>query len=162
MHSPTNTRSAWPLPRRLLRTYGAGEAKLNAYLSDYAFLINGLLALHRATDDKAWLNAAQKLQAKQDELFADKTGGGYYFTSKDHETLLVRTKRYVDSAQPSGNSVSAENLVRLARLTKEKRYQEQAGKIFDAASVLLSRAPYAAPRLATAWLAKQRAEAAKP
>ena len=73
---------------RLKRTYSGGEARLNAYLNDYAFLVDGLLRLHQATGDKRWLDAADSLTQKQIELFADPAGGGFFFTSSDHEALL--------------------------------------------------------------------------
>ncbi len=104
---------------RLWRTSTGGESKLNAYLDDYANLIDGYLALHRATNDNKWLERAVTLQAKQDELFVDETKGGYFFTSSDHEKLLVRGRKPHDGALPSGNSVSANNLVYLARHTDD-------------------------------------------
>ena len=100
---------------RLFRTYSQGEAKLNGYLIDYACLIDGLIALHRADANQKWLDAAKRLQQKQDELFWDEKTGGYFYTSKDHETLLVRSKRVYDNAMPAGNSVAATNLLYLAR-----------------------------------------------
>ena len=111
---------------RLLRTWRGEKAKLNAYLDDYAFSISGLLALHEATNDSAWLDHAVKLQAKQDELFLAKEAGGYYFTSHDHEELIVRTRNANDGVIPSGNSVSVWNLVRLTTLTGDKKYRDMA------------------------------------
>ena len=64
---------------RLMRTYSAGEAKLNAYLDDYAFMIDGMISLYKATEDKTWLEKAAKLQAKQDELFWDEKSGRLLF-----------------------------------------------------------------------------------
>ncbi len=77
---------------RLRRTFTAGEARLNAYLDDYAFLIDGLLALHEASGNELWLQRAAELQQQQNELFWDENLGGYYFTSTDHESLLARAK----------------------------------------------------------------------
>src|SRR5206468_7741588 len=94
---------------RLLRTYAAGEAKLNAYLNDYAFLADGLIRLHRATGKPRWLDEAAAFTAKQIELFSDERGGGFFFTSNDHEALLARGKDITDNALPSGNSVAAHN-----------------------------------------------------
>jgi len=135
---------------RLLRTHAAGEAKLNAYLNDYAFLVDGLIALYRATGDENWLTAAGELTAKQIELFWDEKNGGFYFTSSDHETLLARTKNFVDGAQPSGNSVSAQNLIYLAKKLKKPDYQLKAEKTIQAAGSLLERSPAAAPRMVLA------------
>ena len=99
---------------RLLRTYRNGTAKLNAYLDDYAFLVDGLIALHRATEDDRWLEAAQQLTEKQIELFWDEQSGGFFYTSGDHEALIARAVKKTDSVLPSGNAVAAANLVYLA------------------------------------------------
>ena len=90
---------------RLLHTYSGGQAKLNAYVDDYAFLIDGLIALHRATGDQKWLDAADRLTAKQIELFADESAGGFYFTADDHEQLIHRSKSFGDEAVPAQGQV---------------------------------------------------------
>ncbi|MFT5525682.1 MAG: hypothetical protein ACI9HK_003652 [Pirellulaceae bacterium] len=136
---------------RLWRTYGQGKAKLNAYLVDYAFLTDGLLALHRATGEQRWLDEAEKLTAKQIELFWDAEEGGFFFTSDDHESLLARAKNPIDGAQPSGISVSAENLVRLAKATGNKDYLARAEKTIRSVGALMTRAPAAIPRMAVAY-----------
>ena len=135
---------------RLWRTSTGGEAKLNAYVQDYACLIEGFIALHRATDDQKWIDAAEKYQAKQDELFWDEKVGGYFYTSKDHETLIVRAKRATDGAQPSGASVAANNLIYLAKATGKKAYQQQALKTVLSASGLLNQLPILSPRMLSA------------
>ena len=99
---------------RLQRSFAGGQAHHNAYLDDYAFLVDGLLALHQATADGRWLAAAEELTRTQIDLFWDDAQGGFYFTSDDHEELLARAKDPVDSALPSGNAVAASNLVYLA------------------------------------------------
>ena len=132
---------------RLIRTVTDGQGKLNAYLEDYACLIDGLLALHRATGQAKWIEAADKIQQKQNELFWDEPRGGYFYTSGDHETLLARTKKQVDGAMPSGNSVAAGNLLYLADRLERPKYYEQARQCVIAASPLIERAPTAAPRL---------------
>ena len=142
---------------RLWRTHTDGESKLNGYLQDYACLIEGILALHRATGDKKWIEAAIKLQAKQDELFWDDKNGGYFYTSKDHETLIIRTKRAADGAQPSGSSVAANNLIYLAKVTEDSSYKERAVKTVVSASGLISEYPAIAPRMLVAAL-KLKAE----
>jgi uncharacterized protein YyaL (SSP411 family) len=113
---------------RLLRTHRDGQSKLNAYLDDYAFLVEGLLALHEATGDEKWLNAARRLTDQQIELFWDETAGGFFFTPHHHEELLARTKNAHDAVLPAGNSVSVRNLVRLASLTGSPKYREHAEK----------------------------------
>ena len=135
---------------RLFRTYSDGKAKLNGYLIDYACLIDGLIALHRADGNQKWLDAAKRLQAKQDELFWDEKNGGYFYTSKDHETLLVRSKRVYDNAMPAGNSVAATNLLYLAEKLNDESLKEKAHKTVLSASSILTRAPQAAPWLVIA------------
>jgi uncharacterized protein YyaL (SSP411 family)/DsbC/DsbD-like thiol-disulfide interchange protein len=101
---------------RLLRTYCQHRAHVPAYLDDYAFLVEGLLALHEATADDKWKNAAVRLTDQQLSLFWDEQGTACYFTAEDHEALLARVKSAYDSVLPSGNSVTVRNLVRLAAI----------------------------------------------
>lgn len=132
---------------RLFRTHTDGVAKLNGYVIDYACFINGLIGLHRATGDQKWLDAAEKLQNKQDELFWDEKGGGYFYTSNDHEVLIARSKRSSDGAMPSGNSVAAENLLYLATKLNSDDMRTRAKRTVLSSSALLSRVPHAAPRM---------------
>jgi uncharacterized protein YyaL (SSP411 family) len=122
---------------RLRRTYGAApgqkaEARLNAYLDDYAFLVHGLLCLHDATKEKCWLDEAKRLTDLMAQLFGDEKQGAFFYTSNDHETLFARGKEQYDGAQPSSNSVAARNLVRLWQKTGEDRYAQLAEKTFQA------------------------------
>jgi uncharacterized protein YyaL (SSP411 family) len=135
---------------RLKRTFSAGEARLNAYVNDYTFLVDGLLRLHQATGEDKWLTAAGELTEKQIELFADEKGGGFFFTSSDHEALLARGKEVVDTAVPAGNSVSADNLVRLAVAHNKPDYLPRASKTILASAAILQSNPSAAPRMAAA------------
>jgi uncharacterized protein YyaL (SSP411 family) len=135
---------------RLKRTYSAGEARLNAYVNDYAFLIDSLLRLHAADGDTKWRAAANQLMQKQIELFADEAGGGFFFTSSDHEALLARGKEVVDTAVPAGNSVSAHNLIRLADSATKADYLPRATKTILASAAVLQSNPSAAPRMAAA------------
>ena len=116
----------------LLRTYRKGKAKLHAYLVDYAFLVEGLLALHQSTGDAKWLTAAQKLTDEQISLYWDKTRHGFYFTSHNHEELLARTQNGFDSVLPSGNSTSVRNLIRLAKRTGQAKYRTYAQQTLEA------------------------------
>jgi uncharacterized protein len=128
---------------RLLRTHKDGESKLNGYLEDYAFLIDGLLALYEATFDVRWFEEARALADTMIELFWDEVGGGFFFTSADHETLISRTKDPYDNATPSGNSVAADVLLRLALFTGEGRYQKLAERTMKLVSAVIPRAPSA-------------------
>ncbi len=122
---------------RLLRTYGAApgqkaEARLNAYLDDYAFFVHGLLCLHDATKEKRWLDEAKRLTDLMVQLFGDEKRGGFFYTSHDHEALFARGKEQYDGAQPSSNSMAARNLVRLWQKTGQERYAQLAEKTFQA------------------------------
>jgi uncharacterized protein YyaL (SSP411 family) len=110
----------------LLRTFKDGEAKLNAYLEDYAFLADGLLALFEATGDFEWFDAARDLANTMLTEFWDDVEGGFFFTGKSHEQLIVRSKDYFDNATPSGNSVAIEVLLKLSTLTGNEDYTRRA------------------------------------
>ncbi|HEX5105423.1 MAG TPA: thioredoxin domain-containing protein [Pirellulaceae bacterium] len=135
---------------RLYRTYAGGQARLNGYLNDYAFLADGLIRLYQATGDKRWLNEADAITQKQIELFADDTSGAFFFTSKDHEELLARTKELADNANPAGNSVAATNLIFLAVELKKPDYLSRASKTIAPTAAILQNSPGAAPWMATA------------
>ncbi len=126
---------------RLLRTHRDGASKLNAYLEDYAYLADGLLALYEATFDVRWFNEARQLADTMIAQFWDEQDGGFFFTSHDHETLISRTKDFYDNATPSGNSVAAHVLLRLNLFTGEARYRELADTIFALMKSMLDRAP---------------------
>ncbi|MFP6619274.1 MAG: thioredoxin domain-containing protein, partial [Pirellulaceae bacterium] len=135
---------------RLLRTYGNKEAKFNAYLVDYAFLVDGLLGLHEATGAERWLQQADRLMQLQLKLFWDDQRGGFFFTSEDHESLLARSKNPLDGARPSGNSVSAQNLIYLGKVLKNEEYLDHAEKTVRSISGMLAAAPAAATRMTVA------------
>ena len=134
----------------LLRTHRANSSRLNAYLDDYAFLVEGLLALHRATHSDKWLNAAQRLTDLQLELFWDKNGRGFYFTSHQHEALIARTKNAYDAVLPSGNSVSVRNLIRLASLTGDDRYRQRAQETLEQFAPVIKQSPRGMTNMALA------------
>ena len=108
---------------RLLRTWKDGRAKLNAYIEDYANVADGLLELFKVTGEIAYLNDAKELADLMITEFWDEENGGFFFTSNDHEELVVRNKDLWDNATPSGNSVAADILLRLAKLTGEEKYE---------------------------------------
>ncbi|KZV21541.1 spermatogenesis-associated protein 20-like [Dorcoceras hygrometricum] len=102
--------------RRLNHSFRNGPSKAPGFLDDYAFFISGLLDLYEFGGSIFWLTWAIELQHTQDELFLDKDGGGYFNTQGDDPSVLLRVKEDHDGAEPSGNSVSVINLVRLASL----------------------------------------------
>ena len=107
---------------RLLRTYREGQARLNAYLEDYALLADGLIALYEATFDRKWLDEAGDLARQMLELFWDEGQARFYDTGTDHETLIVRPRDITDNAMPSGGSSATDVLLRLSVLTDEPSY----------------------------------------
>jgi uncharacterized protein len=111
---------------RLLRSWKDGEAGLNGYLEDHAFLVEALLTLYGATLEQRWFVAARELADAMVERFADDERGGFFTTSHDHEELIARRKDLGDHPIPAGNSSAALGLLRLAALTGERSYEERA------------------------------------
>ncbi len=112
--------------RTLLRRYRAGDAAIDAFAEDYAYLVFGLLELFQASGDVQWLAWARELQARQDELFWDDESGGWFSTTGADPSVLVRMKEDYDGAEPAPSSVSAMNLLTLAHLTGEASYSQRA------------------------------------
>jgi uncharacterized protein YyaL (SSP411 family) len=106
---------------RLLRSWKDGEAKLNGYLEDYAYFIEGLLELYQTTFEPSWFLAAQELAETILKHFAD-SEGMFYDTSDDHETLITRPRDLQDNATPSGNAMAVAALLKLAGFTNDLRY----------------------------------------
>ena len=102
---------------RLHATARGDRAHLDAYLDDYAFLIQGLIDLYESDFDEGWLREALALDAILADRFEDAGRGGFFTTARDHETLIARLKSPTDGALPSGNGVQASNLLRLSELT---------------------------------------------
>jgi uncharacterized protein YyaL (SSP411 family) len=111
---------------RLLATYKDGRAHLNAYLDDYAFLLDALVELVQADFRPEDLAFARTLADVLLERFADPAAGGFFFTSHDHEQLIHRPKPGHDNATPSGNGVAAFALNRLGHVVGEPRYIDAA------------------------------------
>jgi uncharacterized protein YyaL (SSP411 family) len=130
---------------RLLRTYCAGQAKLPAYLEDYAFLIHGLLRLHAATAEPIWLDQARAMADRMLADFADAKDGGFFFTASDHESLLARPKDPFDGALPGGNSTAVLDLLALHRATRLGHYLAAAKKALESFSAVLDENPSAMP-----------------
>jgi uncharacterized protein YyaL (SSP411 family) len=128
---------------RLLATYKDGKAHLNAYLDDYAFLLDALLERLQTRFRPADLDWAQALAEVLLSQFQDEAKGGFYFTSADHEALLQRPKALADESMPSGNGIAALCLQRLGHLLGEPRYLEAAARTLAAAAEPVRRLPYA-------------------
>ena len=140
---------------RLQRAYAGGQAKVPAYLDDYAFLIEGLIALHRTTGDQRWLRSAGELMEAQIPLFADERVGGFFYTSTLHEELIARSKLSTDTVTPSGNTVSALNLLQLAGPLERPQYVSRAEKCIQSVTPILLEQPAVVVELGvaiSAWL----------
>ncbi|MEX0989156.1 MAG: thioredoxin domain-containing protein [Actinomycetota bacterium] len=111
---------------RLLRSWREGNAQVPAFSDDHALLADGLLTLYEATGDVRWFVEARGLANALLDLFNDADRGGFFQTGADADALVLRPKELTDNAVPSGNSVAARMLQRLALLTGETRYEEAA------------------------------------
>jgi hypothetical protein len=132
---------------RLLHTWRAGQAKVPAFLDDYAALVNSLVTLYEATFDERWIDEAVRLADILLARFGDPAAGGFYFTADDQPTPLGRQKEWQDSATPSGNSLAAMALLRLGKLTGRTDYLESAVATLRAATNLMERFPTAASQM---------------
>jgi hypothetical protein len=132
---------------RLLASYKHGAARLNAYLDDYAFLLDALLETLQAgfrEQDLAW---ARELADALLTHFEDPAAGGFFFTSHDHEALITRPKPGYDNATPSGNGVAAFALQRLGHLLGEARYLDSSARCLRLFHAHLVQQPVAYPTL---------------
>jgi uncharacterized protein len=127
----------------LYRTYRDGAAKIDGYLEDYANVANGLIELHWATGDLAWLERARGMASAADR-FWDEERGGFFV---DHHGLVARRKEFDDHPTPSGNSMIAFVLLRLARIYGEDELERKAVSVFRLARPLVERAPTAVGHL---------------
>ncbi len=129
---------------RLLRTYRDGEAKLNGYLEDYAFLIDGLLTLHEVNFSRSTLDAAIELGNAMVELFWDAATNQFFDTGHDHEQLVVRPKDLTDNAIPCGSSMAVDVLLRLAVITGDGDMERRASVALRGVRQLMMTFPTAA------------------
>ncbi|MCX7411162.1 MAG: thioredoxin domain-containing protein [Planctomycetales bacterium] len=141
--SPPSTLHPQP-SARLLHSYKDGRARFNAYLDDYAALIDGLCELYQTVFDAKYLDAALGLAQRMLDQFWDEADGGFFYTSNDHETLIARNKETHDNATPSGNSLAATALLKLARLTGRTDLEAKAVATLELMSGLMNRIPLAA------------------
>jgi uncharacterized protein YyaL (SSP411 family) len=135
---------------RLHRTFRAGEAKGTGYLEDYAAAAHGLYELHVATADLRWLDESRRLARLAVELFADERSGGFFHAPNDGEQLVVRKKELDDQPTPSGNSLMASLLLRLARVYGDDELEQHAVSVLRLGLPLLRRAPSAVGHMLSA------------
>jgi len=128
---------------RLLHTYRKGEARLDAYLDDYAALANSLVTLYEACFDERYLDRAVELTETMLGHFRDSDAGGFFFTADDHEELILRQKDITDNAVPSGSALAATLLLRLGKLTGRSNYLEAARDTLQATAAQMEQMPMA-------------------
>jgi uncharacterized protein YyaL (SSP411 family) len=128
---------------RLYRSWRAGQARNSGYLEDYADVANGLYELHVASGELRWLEEANRLARLAVELFADEERGGFYLSAADAEQLVARKKEFDDHPTPSGNSMLAYVLLRLARIYGDDELERRAVGVFRLVHSALGRVPSA-------------------
>jgi uncharacterized protein YyaL (SSP411 family) len=133
--------------RRLLRRYRDGEAAIDAYAEDYAYLVWGLLELFQADGDAAWLEWALTLQARQDDLFWDEGEGGWFSTTGRDPSVLLRLKEDYDGAEPAASSVATLNALTLAHLTGDERARQRAERTLGRYGARIGNAARAVPMM---------------
>ena len=128
---------------RLLRSYRAGRTSGPGFLDDYANVAHGLLELHVATGELRWLEEAHRLARLAVELFGDDERGGFFLADRERDPLVARSKPLDDHPLPSGNSMLAHVLLRLARIYGDEDLERRAVAVFRLLRPALERAPSA-------------------
>lgn len=136
--------------KKLLRRYRNKEAGLAGQLSDYTYLVDGLLDLYEANQNPQWLSWAVELTEHQIEIFWNKKGS-FFFDSVADPSVKIRMRGAYDGAEPAGNSMAAHNLLRLGQLQNNSEWQSMARKLIESFSKEINRYPPALPYMLTAW-----------
>ncbi len=136
---------------RLLRSYKDGQARLDGYLEDYANLIDGLISLYEATFDAGWIAWAKELAERMIAEFWDDERGAFFDTAASGETLIARPKDVFDNATPSGNSVAADALLRLALLAGETEFGRRASDVLEQYGAVSTERPNGFGRMLCAY-----------
>ncbi len=127
----------------LMRVYRAGTVKQHGFITDYAFLLNGLVDLYESDFDIKWLDWAEQLANDMLAKFEDKENGGFFMTIPNQTDLLVRQKDSYDGAIPSGNSVATMALLRLSLLLDNKSYRVAAERTMQSLAANANKVPLA-------------------
>jgi len=134
----------------LLRRYRRGEASIEAYAEDYAYLIYGLLELFQTDPDVRWLDWAETLQRRQNELFWDSAAGGWFSTTGQDKNVLLRMKDDYDGAEPTASAVSVMNLLTLSHLIDRPEWAGNIDHTFRLFGSRLEQMGRAVPMMAAA------------
>jgi uncharacterized protein YyaL (SSP411 family) len=135
---------------RLRHSYKDGQARFNAYLDDVAALIDGLVSLFESDFDARWLASALDLAAFMLDQYWDDTGGSFFYTPRQHETLITRVRDAHDGATPSGNSLAVTALARLGRLSGRGDLAEKAERALQSFAGVMGQAPRASGQMLVA------------
>jgi hypothetical protein len=131
----------------IFRAWREGRGATEGFAEDYAFLVQGLLDLYEASFDVRWLQWAESLQEKMDELFFDTARGGYFNSRADDVNLVLRLREDYDGAEPAPSSVAALNLLRLAAMLHRGDFRERGLRTIEAFRAQWLGAPYALPQM---------------
>jgi uncharacterized protein YyaL (SSP411 family) len=131
----------------VFRAWREGRGATGGFAEDYAFLVQGLLDLYEASFDVGWLQWAERLQEKMDELFFDQKRGGYFNSRADDANLVLRLREDYDGAEPAPSSVAALNLLRLAAMLHREDFRERGLRTIEAFRAQWLGAPYALPQM---------------
>lgn len=132
----------------ILRSFRADQAKTPAYLDDYAYFASALLELYRATNESRFLEESQRIADRLIDQFEDKVDGGFFFTTPDHDELIVRSKHLAAGGNmPSPNGVAAQVMVELVELTDNDAYRSAADRTLRSLVGLMKQQPYASEHL---------------
>jgi len=134
----------------LRRSYRGAPSAVAAFAEDYSFFIQGLLDLYETSFDSQWLQLAEQLQTTQDRLFWDDKNGGYFTSTGDDPSILLRMKDDNDNAEPAASSIAARNLLRLAQMRDTKELRVRGQKTIAAFATALNRFPSALPQMLVA------------
>ena len=127
----------------LQRVFKDGKSKLNAYLDDYAYLVNAIVDVFETIGKVDYLNFAAELSDYLIDHFWDDKNGNFFFTADDHEKLIIRPKSNYDLSMPSGNSVTANAFLRLYHITQEEKYHKITRKILETQASIAAENPFA-------------------
>jgi len=138
----------------LLRRYRDGDAAIDGYAEDYAYMISGLLELFQADPQPMWLEWAIALQRRQDEWFWDDEGGGWFSTTGHDPSVLLRMKEDYDGAEPTASSVSVHNLLTLSHLVSDAQWNDRIERTLRVFATRLEQMGRGVPMMAAALSAQ--------
>eukprot|EP00762_Andalucia_godoyi_P001125 ANDGO_02080.mRNA.1 Uncharacterized protein B0495.5 len=141
---------------KLLRNFRNTPSNIDGFLSDYAYLIHGLLDLYQCDGNAEWLQWALELQSTQDLLFWDPGAGNYFDTDGLDPTILIRMKEDYDGAEPAGNSISVSNLQRLGAILNKPDFLERSEAVVKSFSTQLRRLSIGVPQMMVGLMGQYR------